>query len=331
MAKKELMLIDRSKILITPTYLKIKEKITEEEYMQVWVYFGNINNKLMVYIGDLANQEGMVGKQGQVSTGFYNKVQEKTGLKYGTIKTAKMIMGNIQRCNRLYLCGIKHYALVYQMESKQQKYWLEKCINEGWSTRIFGQKIFSSIPPPPLPKGEYSIIYADPPWEYRNTGFDMSSDKQYKTMEIEEIKNLTDLKGKTVQEIIAKNAVLFLWVTNPLLKEGIEVVEAWGFEYKTNFAWVKGGHTAGFYIYGEHELLLIGIKGSFLPTGELSGSVLDCERSKRHSEKPKIVYEVIETMYPNQKYVELFARNKRKGWRSWGNELYKENRNIKKK
>jgi len=328
MVKKELMLIDRGKILITPTFLRIKEKITEEEYMQVWEFLGHTGNKLMIWIGDLANQEGMV-KNG-IKSDFYERVQKETELKYGSILVAKTVMKNINLLNRFNRCGIHHYALVYQMKSEDQKKWLQKCIKEEWSVRTFRQKIFGSILPPPLPKGEYNIIYADPPWEYRNTGFDMSSDKQYKTMEIEEIKNL-EIKGKKIQEIISENAVLFLWVTNPLLKEGIEVVEAWGFDYKTNFAWVKGGHTAGFYVYGEHELLLIGIRGSFLPTGELSGSVLECERSKKHSKKPKIVYEAIETMYPNQKYIELFARYKRKGWRSWGDELYKENRNKKKK
>src|SRR5690606_2314654 len=94
------------------------------------------------------------------------------------------------------------------------------------------------------------------------------------------------------------------------------VLEAWGFTYKTNMVWDKGQHYAGFYVLGEHELLLLATRGSFLPACK-PHSVIRSRRTQ-HSSKPNM-YEVIETMYPGQRYIELFARNNapRQGWTFW--------------
>jgi len=170
--------------------------------------------------------------------------------------------------------------------------------------------------PIPLPEGEFNVIYCDPAWEYSNSGFEMSAEKKYPTISIEKLKELE------VLNLGAKNSIMFMWATNPLLKDAIGVMESWGFEYKTNFVWVKKKHTAGFYVFGQHELLLIGVKGSMLPTGDKPKSIIQGDNSI-HSKKPEIVYEIIESMFPNMKYVELFARNKRKNWESWGNETEK--------
>lgn len=160
---------------------------------------------------------------------------------------------------------------------------------------------------------KYSVIYCDPPWKYSNDGFEMSAAKQYNTISIAELKNMG------IERLANDNCVMFMWATNPLLKEAIELMNFWGFEYKTNLVWVKTKHTAGFYVYGQHELLLIGVKGSMLPTGEKFKSVISGDNNK-HSQKPENVYKTIEKMYPGTKYIELFARNKRDGWVSWGEE-----------
>ena len=125
-----------------------------------------------------------------------------------------------------------------------------------------------------------------------------------------------------MQVPVAENSILFLWATNPKLQEALEVLEAWGFEYKTNMVWVKDKIGVGYYFRGQHELLLVGIKGSMGVPEEQNrpASVLNSDRTK-HSEKPQEVYTLIEKMYPNRKYLELFARNKREGWESWGNEI----------
>jgi N6-adenosine-specific RNA methylase IME4 len=117
-----------------------------------------------------------------------------------------------------------------------------------------------------------------------------------------------------------ENAVILMWATNPKLKEAIELLESWGFEYKTNMVWIKDKFGTGWWVRGQHELLLLGTKGKVkTPANHLRpSSVISAKRTK-HSKKPEM-YEIIEKIFPRQKYLELFARNKRKGWESWGND-----------
>jgi len=164
-----------------------------------------------------------------------------------------------------------------------------------------------------LPSDVFQVIYCDPAWHYNNSGFDMSANKHYLTVPTEE------MAAWKIPSIADVNSVCFMWVTNPMLSDGLFLLNSWGFEYKTNMVWVKEKHTAGFYVFGQHELLLIGVKGSMLPKEKLK-SIIQGE-NKQHSQKPEIVYEIIEQMYPGLKSIELFARNKRKGWSSWGNEM----------
>lgn len=162
-------------------------------------------------------------------------------------------------------------------------------------------------------QGRFPVIYADPPWQYSNTGFAQSVENQYPTMSTDAICEMPVLDKST------SNAVLLLWATNPLLEDAMRVMAAWDFEYKTNFVWTKEQHMGGFYCLGQHELLLVGVRGSSLPKdGSLVGSHLQFARGK-HSAKPHEVYALIERMYDGP-YLELFARNKRDGWTSFGNE-----------
>jgi len=163
---------------------------------------------------------------------------------------------------------------------------------------------------PQLPNGEFDVVYADPPWTY---DFPLRADPafHYQTMKTQEICDL-DLP-------ISANTILFLWATNPKLEDALKVIKAWGFKYKTNMVWIKDKIGTGYYFRGQHELLLIATKGDMpCPTeGTRPASVLQAPRTE-HSQKPVVVYEIIERMYPNRKYLELFARNKREGWENWG-------------
>jgi len=166
----------------------------------------------------------------------------------------------------------------------------------------------------PLPSEESDVIYADPPWTYNVNHLRGNPEKHYPTMSTEEI---CELNVST-----SENAILFLWTTNPMLEDALRVLKAWGFKYKTNLVWVKNRIGVGFWFRGQHELLLVGVKGDVHPPTESNrfSSVLNAP-TKAHSEKPLEVYELIERMYPNGKFLELFARNKREGWEAWGNEL----------
>jgi len=178
-----------------------------------------------------------------------------------------------------------------------------------------------------LPEGKWSVFYADPPWTY---GDKLTEDlpaahHHYPTMTIEELCDLN------IESITDKNAVLFLWVTSPILPECFPVVEAWGFEYKASFIWDKVQHNWGHYNSVRHEFLLVCIRGTYLPEGENShDSVVSIKRTGRHSEKPGYFRdEIIEKMYPHGKWIELFARYDKekaeeltkRGWTLWGSEI----------
>jgi len=173
----------------------------------------------------------------------------------------------------------------------------------------------------PLPKDKYNVILVDPPWKYSDTCEDgaiqsKGADKHYPTMTIQQLSTMD------VPYISAKDSILFLWTTSPMLEDSFKIINAWDFKYKASFIWDKIKHNMGHYNSVRHELLLLCVKGSFQPEEmKLYDSVVSVEKTKKHSEKPEIFYEMIETLYPTSKKIELFARNKRPGWDSWGNKI----------
>ncbi|MCW7076400.1 MAG: MT-A70 family methyltransferase [Candidatus Syntrophoarchaeum sp.] len=164
-------------------------------------------------------------------------------------------------------------------------------------------------------EGKYNVLLADPPWQYdsRSTSIRGVADDHYPTMTIEEIQALP------VKEATLENAVLFLWTTTSMIKKAFSVIDAWGFEFKTSMVWVKSHIGTGFYVRSRHEIILIGVKGSFLPmTMDIPESVFFADKDK-HSKKPSKIYDIIESMYPEQKYLELFQRGKPgENWTGWG-------------
>jgi N6-adenosine-specific RNA methylase IME4 len=168
-----------------------------------------------------------------------------------------------------------------------------------------------------LPEAKYRVVYADPPWSYGNTQPDYHTEQRdhYPVMEMRSICEMR------IREICEDNAVLFLWVTSPILEESFDVIRAWGFKYKASFVWDKIKHNMGHYNSVRHEFLLICTRGSCQPdVRKLFDSVVAEERSK-HSAKPEVFYEIIEALYPHGKRIELFSRRNRDGWDVYGNEV----------
>lgn len=177
---------------------------------------------------------------------------------------------------------------------------------------------------------KYNVIYVDPPWHYQSGRVqdagrkpDRLEENHYPTMTLEEIKNL-DVEGLT-----DKDCICFMWVTDSHLKEGIEVLESWGFTYKTiGFNWIKKYKSGAFCVNNapwtlkSWELCLIGIKGKmskYKTKNNVQGLVFSVRRE--HSRKPDEVRQSINAMFENCPKLELFARQKTQGWDVWGNEI----------
>ncbi|MEW6776377.1 MAG: MT-A70 family methyltransferase [Bdellovibrionota bacterium] len=177
-----------------------------------------------------------------------------------------------------------------------------------------------------LPEKKYRTILADPPWQFQNRTGKVAPEhrrlSRYRTMELPEIKALP------VSALCAEQAHLYLWVPNALLLEGLQVMEGWGFTYKTNLVWHKirkdggpDGRGVGFYFRNTTELVLFGIRGKnarTLAPGRRQVNILKTQK-REHSRKPDELYEIIEACSRGP-YLELFARGSRRGWDVWGNE-----------
>ena len=164
----------------------------------------------------------------------------------------------------------------------------------------------------------YPIIYADPPWRYENPPIGASSrsiENHYPTMTLEEICALP------VADMATPAAMLYLWATAPKLPECLQVVEAWGFEYRTHMVWDKVHIGMGYHARSQHELLLICRRGDIPPpeAGTQPASIYREARGE-HSAKPAFFAEMIESAYPGLPKIELFCRAPRPGWAVWGNQ-----------
>src|SRR6266496_3968789 len=174
--------------------------------------------------------------------------------------------------------------------------------------------------------GQYATILADPPWRFANRTGKMAPEHKrllrYPTMTVEEIKDLP------VSKVAAPKSHLYLWVPNALLSWGLEVMSAWGYEYKTVITWYKvrkdggpDGRGVGFYFRNVTELVLFGVRGKgnrTLPPGRKQTNII-VTRKREHSRKPDEIYDIIERCSPPE-YLELFARHRRPNWTAWGNE-----------
>lgn len=172
---------------------------------------------------------------------------------------------------------------------------------------------------------KYKIIYADPPWQYRvysKKGKSRSAENHYHTM------NIDDIRSLPVGEIADDDYVLFLWITFPCLKEGISVMESWGFTYKTcGFNWVKRNKKKdtyfmglGFWTRSNSEVCLIGTKGHPKRVSKAVPQVCDA-RVMEHSRKPSEIRDRIVELCGDVPRIELFARETVKGWDCLGDEI----------
>lgn len=178
-------------------------------------------------------------------------------------------------------------------------------------------------------KKSFRTILADPPWQFQNRTGKVAPEhrrlNRYETMTLAEIMKMP------VSDLADDVAHLYLWVPNALLPEGLKVMEAWGFKYKSNIVWHKirkdggpDGRGVGFYFRNVTELVLFGVRGKNARTLDPGRSQVNiiCSRKREHSRKPDELYDIIEECSPAA-YLELFARGTRPGWKTWGHQAEK--------
>lgn len=308
----------------TPTKVGmiVEGEPTVEEWTSVGEAIHQITGSVQWLIGDwLVFGEKKYGET-------YLPAIEATGMDYGSLRNIKSVAENVQLSLRNDNLSFNHHVAVSALPPEQQREWLERADQDDLSVSdlrkaIRETRLIETRNALPLPSDKYRVILADPPWKYRDElieGYG-AAEHHYPTLAVEELMELADESGKTISQLAMSDAVLFLWATSPLIDDALRIMDAWGFEYKSSFVWDKVKHNYGHYNSVRHEFLLIGTRGSCTPDSKkLHDSVVVCERSDKHSEKPEVFYELIEEMYTEGPRLELFARSEREGWKPWGNQ-----------
>lgn len=311
-----LALYARPGVKATGTELVLPEDLTFEEWEHVGHTIRHAAKAALWWWGDWLN----FGERKYGET--YAQALEASDYSYDGLKAAAWVSRQVEMVRRRTNLPWSHHREVAALEPDEQDRYLEAAATAEpqWTRQELRRAVRrgSLDPPTPpltLPAGTFDVLLADPPWRYDFAETDSRAiENQYPTMDVEDIAAL--------EVPVADNAVLFLWATAPKLREALEVMDAWGFDYRTHMIWLKDKIGMGYYARSKHELLLIGRRGDpGVPAeSERPDSVFEGLRTE-HSRKPEVAYELIETMYPERTYCELFARSERDGWTSWGNEL----------
>lgn len=315
------------RVQATERGLEFYGDLTYEEWEELGVGLQRLGRAWQWWVGDWLNYgEHRWGEK-------YAQAVEVTGSEEKTLRNAVYVCGNVEMSRRRDNLSFSHHAEVASLDPDEQDALLSEAEERDWSRNQLRDAVrhyrheLEAVEAGPEPETcrveeldwlleqgwRFGTIYADPPWQYGNQGTRGATSDHYETMDVDEIADLP------VAELAADNAHLHLWTTNAFLFDAREVMEAWGFEYKSAFVWVKPQMGMGNYYRVSHEYCLLGVRGStpFRERDQMSWRKWDrCE----HSAKPGRMYEIIESVSPRP-YLELFARRQREGWVSWGNEI----------
>lgn len=274
------------------------------------------------WVGDLLNYTESRHEWAQQA----DQIKAATGLSHQRLKNLAHTCGRVAPSERAIAPSLEHAAEVADLQPQEQRTWLRKANTEGWNRSEFRMELRAAkhrgrITGQAELAGMFRVIYADPPWLYNDRAGDGfgKAEEHYPGMTIEQLCKLP------VEAHARPDSVLFLWTTSPflLLNPGPrEVIEAWGFDYKTGMVWDKVLHNFGHYVSVRHEHLLIATRGSCTPDRPtpMPDSVITERRGEVHSAKPETFRSIIERLYDGP-YVELFARQQVKGWTCWGNQV----------
>lgn len=256
-----------------------------------------------------------------------------TNLAEGTLHNLASISRRVAPAERELSPSLEHSAIVAKLEPKEQRRWLKKAVTEGWNRRDFRMELNAAqkrgvISGTADLEGMFRVWLIDFPWTYRQAEpSTVSAQSRYPGMTVQEGIEM----GDSIRAHTMKHAVAFWWVTAPMLYYATEpalgpdayrIIRAAGFEPKTGGVWDKVAHNFGHYLSIRHEHLIIATRGECTPDRPtpMLDSIFAERKSDVHSEKPKIAIKYIERLYDGP-YVELFARERRRNWTTWGNQV----------
>jgi N6-adenosine-specific RNA methylase IME4 len=255
-----------------------------------------------------------------------------TGVATETAYTMASLMKRVAQAERDVAQSISHAKLIAKLTPSEQHRWLKKSRNAGWGIRELDQQLKASQKRGVLTtaaelEGMFRVWLVDFPWKHKQAQPSMvKAESHYPGMTVEQGIKM----GSMVQAHATKQAVMFFWVTAPQLyyasddisPDPYRIIRSWGFKPKTGGVWDKVAHNFGHYLSIRHEHLIICTRGSCTPDHPVPmfDSVFAERKSGVHSEKPGVVYKMIERMYEGKR-VELFARQERKGWTCYGNQI----------
>lgn len=266
------------------------------------------------------------------------------------LKRATWVCDKIEPARRVAQLSFEHHAAVAGLaEKRDQDRWLKKAATQNLAVKdlqraMRQKKHRDRYVEKELPRGKFRVIYLDPPWNFKDSGFTTETDaynkaeRHYPTLTIDQLREL----APQIQEISARDSVMAMWCPVPLLPTGCELLAEYGFEFKTEYVWHKvsdktgkGQNTASHYSKLEHEVLLIGTRGKMpepgmeiahkFPSVQAYPRPVDDNGDQIHSRKPAAYREMLDQLWPcitktKNDRIELFAREGADGWDTWGNE-----------
>jgi N6-adenosine-specific RNA methylase IME4 len=310
----------------TTTGWLVPEDITRDEWVRCGKRLTIVEGAIQWWLGDWwafgGNREWGDGR----------KIAEEIGVEYSTVTSYASVSKAFDFSNRLEKVSFTHHFRAMAADPSRRLSWLKLAQDNDWSTGKLKSEIAreaaigrtTAIEFNAAALGKFAVLYADPPWRYENPpmgGGNRSIENHYPTMELEQICALP------VGDIAHDDSVLYMWATVPKLAECMQVLDAWGFLYRTCAAWDKVDIGMGYYFRNQHELLLVGKRGELPPpTAGTQPSSLYSEKVGEHSAKPLHYYDMLDDMYPGIRKIELFGRapEDRALWSTWGNQAAKQ-------
>jgi N6-adenosine-specific RNA methylase IME4 len=309
---------------LTATGLEVTGRPTLAEYQAVGEFISKVQKGAGWWLADwLAYGETRDDWKEKLS-----QVVDAGLVRERTARNHKYIGENVPPSRRREDVDFSLHAEVASLSPKEQTEWLARAADHDWSVRDLRAEIRAAARPRTITgqaalEGMYRVIYADPPWLYRDSGATADgslgkAERHYAGMTIEQLSALP------VQAHAMPDSILFLWVTAPVLLANPgprDVLEAWGFTYKTNFTWDKVLGMRGHYSHVTHEHLVVAVRGSCLPDRPTPQpkSSQTIRRSGEHSEKPEDFRRMIMAHWDGP-YLELFGRKRVEGWTVFGND-----------